>query len=339
MAQPHPTDALAALGYRFVPGTSGDPSDWVLRQTAAAEEGFAWRGQDNYDLVGATVSLWVRAQLTELCGLEEIRTGLEPAAAYGTPGWREHDGALLLLVCGNTPGGEAGVWGRALCINATTLEGAMFDYIARARRRGWAVVVADPHGEECPQRHLVRLYSLLPTHAASRVHIVGHSYGGSCSVGMIKSLPSYERIASIALTDGMGWGPTGWSHTAILTERLPGDAELEEAAAAAGDADGGQKRLLSMRASRDSRAAFAELAPAAYAPPTAEVCEFLLAVGVNWVSSEKPLGAPVVQEGACMPAVSAGHVSHPSATYAATVGVFEFLDWRDTLRAAALAGR
>ena len=145
---------------------------------------------------------------------------------------------------------------------------------------------------------------------------------------------------------------------------------------AAGDADGGQKRLQSMRASRDARAAFAELAPAAYAPPTAAVCEFLAAVGLNWVSSEKPLGAPVAQEGGAIPAVSAGHVSsapsqaatpaplqrcdlrsvplsadgwwlmrwhrqvsHPSATYAATVGVFEFLDWRDSLRAAALAGR
>ena len=44
------------------------------------------------------------------------------------------------------PGGTAGVWGRSLCINDGTLSGSMFEAIARAKSRGWAVVVADPHG-------------------------------------------------------------------------------------------------------------------------------------------------------------------------------------------------
>jgi len=32
--------ALAELGYAFVRGPSGDPSDWVLRQTAQTTEGY-----------------------------------------------------------------------------------------------------------------------------------------------------------------------------------------------------------------------------------------------------------------------------------------------------------
>jgi hypothetical protein len=116
--------ALTALGYAFVPAGSGDKNDMVLRQAADTSKGFEWRGQQDYDAVGAAVVTWVRSQLTVLCGLEEVTAGVEPAVAYATPGWREHAGPFLLLVCGSAPGGTAGVWGRSLCINASTKEGA-----------------------------------------------------------------------------------------------------------------------------------------------------------------------------------------------------------------------
>lgn len=45
---------LADLGYHFVAGPSGDPSDLVLRQLADGATGFEWRGQADYDAVGAT---------------------------------------------------------------------------------------------------------------------------------------------------------------------------------------------------------------------------------------------------------------------------------------------
>ena len=115
--------ALAALGYAFVPGPSGRASDWVMRNKDDASKGFEWRGQEDYDAVGAAVCGWVRSRLTSACGLEEVSAGLEPATAYASPGWRTHAGPFLLLVCGSKPGGTAGVWGRALCINATTHEG------------------------------------------------------------------------------------------------------------------------------------------------------------------------------------------------------------------------
>ena len=118
-------DALAALGYAYVPGNSGDKSDMVLRQATDTSKGFEWRGQQDYDKVGATVVKWIRSRLTVLGGLEEVTAGLEPATAYATPGWREHAGPFLLLVCGSAPGGAAGVWGRSLCINASTKEGGL----------------------------------------------------------------------------------------------------------------------------------------------------------------------------------------------------------------------
>jgi hypothetical protein len=47
-------------------------------------------------------------------------------------------------------------------VNRMRWAGAMFDYIARGHCRGWAVIVADPHADECPHRHIARLISLLP---------------------------------------------------------------------------------------------------------------------------------------------------------------------------------
>ena len=83
-----------------------------------------WRGQNEYDALGAAVVDWIRARLTLACGLEEVTAGIEPATAYATPGWQNHPGPFLLLVCGSAPGGTAGVWGRSLCINESTLQGA-----------------------------------------------------------------------------------------------------------------------------------------------------------------------------------------------------------------------
>ena len=137
----------------YVPGPSGEPSDLVLRQTADPSRGFAWKGQEDYDRVGAAVLADVRAKLESVCALERIELAPPPGAPPRAPrasvfrsrGARAHAGPLLLLVCGKEPGGAAGVWGRSLCINDSTRTGAMFDYVLRARALGWAVVVADPN--------------------------------------------------------------------------------------------------------------------------------------------------------------------------------------------------
>eukprot|EP00802_Teleaulax_amphioxeia_P015080 Tamp_15163.p1 GENE.Tamp_15163~~Tamp_15163.p1 ORF type:complete len:373 (-),score=59.99 Tamp_15163:445-1434(-) len=316
--------ALAALGYAFVPGPSGRASDWVMRNKDDASKGFEWRGQEDYDAVGAAVCGWVRSRLTSACGLEEVSAGLEPATAYASPGWRTHAGPFLLLVCGSKPGGTAGVWGRALCINATTHEGAMFDYIARGHAKGWAVLVADPHADECPHRHLVRLVDLLP--AAGPLLIVGHSYGAAMSLGMLKASPGAQaRLKAIALTDGMRWSPTGWVASSLLHETVPSEEEVMRAAEAVAEDKRGM-HLKSLHSVRARLLGYAELTPAAFQPPTAELLALVAAVGQNWISSAAPLDTPEnAEDGACMPAVSAGHESHPSTTHAATESVFAFL--------------
>jgi hypothetical protein len=125
------TSSLAELGYAYVAGPTGDRSDWVLRQTGNTDAGFEWRGQENYDAVGSAVLGTIKELLVEVCGLKQQKV-VGGGTCFVSPGIAESSAPLLLLVCGSEPGGAVGVWGRSLCINATLLEGAMFDYIARA---------------------------------------------------------------------------------------------------------------------------------------------------------------------------------------------------------------
>ena len=150
---------------------------------------FAWKGQENYDAVGEAVNATIREMLVTHCKLEKVTTDLAPASCWASPGLREHAGPTVVLVCGNTPGGEAGVWGRALCVNQSTLHGAMFDYIARALAKGWGVVVADPHADAAPHLHLIRLMQG-PLASKKQLLVVAHSYGAPCTLGMVCTLHS-----------------------------------------------------------------------------------------------------------------------------------------------------
>lgn len=85
------------------------------------------------------------------------------------------------------PGGSCGIWGRSLCINASTLEGAMYDYIAKAHERGWIVIVADPFGDDAsPHRHMLELSKQLLSEGQGPIMIVAHSYGAAMTLGMLK---------------------------------------------------------------------------------------------------------------------------------------------------------
>ncbi|KAL1523899.1 hypothetical protein AB1Y20_018818 [Prymnesium parvum] len=309
---PSPHDELASLGYAYIPGPTGDPSDWVLRQLSSPSEGYVFRDQAHYDAVAAAAVRWVRGALCGLCGLLPLDC-LPPSVPYASPGLKDHAGPLLLLVCGAPPGGDAAVWGRSLCINASCLHGAMFDYARRASRRGWAVLVADPHAAASPHAHLVELWrALVAPSACTRVVVVGHSYGAALAVHLLKAEAEARRkVAALALTDGMACGAEGWSGelSALLCEAVDDEAD--------GPAAAWRRRC-------------AAAAPLAFAPAAAEVRARVVQVATNFVASPLPAGTLIreaVAEGADagLREVSAGSESHPSTTHAATEEVFAFL--------------
>lgn len=309
---------LAKLGYQFVPGPSGHPSDYVMRQVKDNSKGFEWHGQENYDAVGDAVVPVVQSMLTSLCGLQPLPLPASAAAAnsvvYATPDFEKQTGPLLLLVCGIGPGGAAGIWGRALCVNTTLLEGAMFDYIARAKALGWAVLVANPNvndiqgtpvtGSECQHLHLQTLWNTyVKPFASSQVLVVAHSYGGPALAHLFKTEPSAcERIQVAALTDAGVIFPKGkWT-----CEVVPKPGEAPDSLVA-------------------QLAKYAALAPLAFQPPSSEVAARIAQVCRNFVASPLPPGTPMVADLEGVPAVSAGHEKHPSTTHSATEPVFAFL--------------
>mmetsp|Transcript_77196 Transcript_77196/g.196014 ORF Transcript_77196/g.196014 Transcript_77196/m.196014 type:complete len:343 (+) Transcript_77196:1-1029(+) len=312
---------LRRLGYQFVPGPSGLPSDLLLRQAADAQQGFQWKGQEDYDAVGDAVVAYVQGQLVALCGLEPLPLPAQNAGeggattvVYATPSFREQTAPLLVLICGAPPGGSVGVWGRKLCINASLHEGAMFDYIFRAKQLGWSVLVANPNsneiagllvsGSECSHLHLQTMWNAyVAPAAASSVLVVAHSYGACATAHLLKcEANALERIQAIAFTDG--WvNPPG----NLLREVVPGVAASQ-----------GSASFL---------AEVAQLAPLACQPASEAVERRLAEVGRDFVSSQLPAGTPVAADrrGDGVPCVSAGHQEHPSTTHAATEVVFAFL--------------
>lgn len=312
---------LAELGYAYVRGPSDDPDDYVLRSSAYPTEGFQWRGQENYDEVGAAAAAWIRSQLVERYGLRALpcKGG---ATAYVSPELSQSSAPLLILICGAAPGGDAGVWGRALCINDTTLSGSMFSYVRRAQGLGWSVLIADPHGgDACPHAHLAQLWrsSVMPS-PATRVMLVAHSYGAPVGISLMKAdVSARRRITAIAMTDGMVFVPgEGWSrsHEALLTERVPTEEE------AAMEPSG--------KAMRETLLHYAEAAPHAFEERTGRwlgesPSAVLAAVGRNFVCSESELGTTVTAKEGEMVSVSSGSDAHASTTRSAEAAVFEFL--------------
>ena len=131
---------------------------------------------------------------------------------------------LALTLAGMAPGGAAGVWGRSLCINESTLQGAMFDCIRRAQERGWAVVVANPADGKPAERHL-HLTSLwrsllAPLAAQQPLLVIAHSYGAPAVVHLLKTeAEARASLAALVLTDG--WRFDG---TSLLREVLTDEA-------------------------------------------------------------------------------------------------------------------
>jgi pimeloyl-ACP methyl ester carboxylesterase len=330
---------LRDLGYAYVAGQSGRPADLVLRQISDPTAGFVWKGQENYDALGKAVLQWVRHQLVSLCGLEECDHG-----AYATPGLQSGQHAaspVLLLVCGSRPGGDAGVWGRSLCINGSTEEGAMFAYISRAQALGWSVVVAAPHGDDSPHRHLRSLCSsLLEASGSKTILAVAHSYGAALTMSLLKAEPAARRLfKGVALTDGQVWlAKTGWTGGwSLFHEHVPSADDIARAADAIDSSGMPGAKMAAAKASLEESArmlaASFALSPESFVEPTEELATLVAGIACNFVASPLPLGAPVpFDEGlthhptwSAMAGVSAGHESHPSTTHAATENVFEFL--------------
>ena len=314
--------AVAEHGYKFIPGPSGSELDFVLRRTDDESKGFQFEGPDHFAKLAKSTMLWAREKLVTLCGLEALPGFASSATPYVTPGLLDKEAPILLLCCGDVPGGDAGTWSRRLLINEGTVTGTMFEYISRAQQRGWSVIVADSHahaGTASPHAHIIEIWQkLIAKSKASKLLIVGHSYGGPNAVGMLKAEPeAVQRLGALVGTDAMAWGAQDDWSSATLDENVPTEEEVRAARA------NNLEEALEMR---ERCASYAKSAPAAFAAPPSEVTQAIATVGRNFVASALPAGTPIRAEQGLLTLVSAGAEEHGATTNACIDAAFAFLD-------------
>ena len=107
---PMADETLASFGYKFIPGPSGRRGDFVLRKIADETAGFTFEGPEHFGSLAKAVMLWVRERLVTLCGLEALPGFSWAATPYATPNLLDKEAPVLLLCCGDVPGGDAGTW-------------------------------------------------------------------------------------------------------------------------------------------------------------------------------------------------------------------------------------
>ena len=320
---------LASLGYQMVAGPSGSKGDFVLRQLKDPKAGFVWAGEENFSALGKAVFRWCKQQLVSLCGLEAL-SGYGGATPYATPGFNKRAAPVLVLLCGDVPGGDAGTWSRRLVINDSTRAGAMFEQIFSAQQRGWSVVVPDHNGADAPHQHMQQLWQkLLRPSSFTKLLMVGHSYGGPVGLSLFKSEPeACDRLGAVVTTDGMAWGVAGWGSIEQIDETVYTEAELATQIAINKQAGGGSgESAEEMREMRDRGAKFAEMCPKAFTPPSNAVRMCVASLTRNYAASTLPVGTTIRVEPANEVLVlSAGVDSHGETTGSCIEHAFGFLE-------------
>jgi hypothetical protein len=114
---------------------------------------FAWLGQKHYDKLGDAIVNEIYAILREKYGMQQVafplaqdrRPGTEndTCPVFVSSNFQEAK-AVVVLIQGSGAV-RPGMWARALCINNSLNEGAIFGYLEQIFRRGWGVVVLNPN--------------------------------------------------------------------------------------------------------------------------------------------------------------------------------------------------
>jgi hypothetical protein len=231
----HAAAELAALGYAY--------NERDELRSLSDGSSFAFEGQKHYEKLADAVAGYVQALLLARAGLRRVLVDSVPV--FVSPDLGSRDGCLVLL-CG---AGQvaAGQWARRLCINEALDTGSVLPYVRWAQAQGLSVVIPNPNHARVrsSERHTVAVWRALlePRLPALRhVAMVAHSYGGVCTVALLRSaLPSVlQLLRGVALTDsvhgrGIDEAPLAersfFSHSCVnwVTSREPRDTLIRPA--------------------------------------------------------------------------------------------------------------
>ncbi|KAI8908744.1 Arb2 domain-containing protein [Powellomyces hirtus] len=193
---------------------SGEPFKFEVRPGSRAYN------QAHYEALGDVIGEHIETELGRDHGLVRIEIPVDAkeneatSKIMMTPNALTSEAPLLLLLPGIRV--SLGQWARSIIINDNINNGSVYSYLRHAKQMGYECLVFNSNenasekrrirGSANPQQHVEYVWKHLVRKAVSkRIGIVAHSFGGVCTLHLLKSCEAEfcERVAGIAFTDSV----------------------------------------------------------------------------------------------------------------------------------------
>lgn len=218
-------NTLQGFGYEFNHDgrlcdiKTGQPFDFRVSE----DQSF---NQKRYEAIGEIITNHIYELLETRCGLKKLyvpidRQNTEPQTfIFHSEDAFTNPDKLLLLIHGSGVV-RAGQWARRLIMNDCLDSGTQIPFIEEAKKQGYGVVVLNTNdnfvideagkrqkirGSEDPSNHVKYVWKhLVKSSSAKNIAIIAHSYGGVCTVDLVKKYfdEVKNRVFAIAFTDSV----------------------------------------------------------------------------------------------------------------------------------------
>ena len=192
----------AVFHYRFGPSLS-------LESDSGA--GFTFEGEQHYEALGTYVNAFVFCLLKEIAGLVEVwlPANNPQYCVLQSQDWTSNSNKAMVLLPGKGKVG-LGQWSRRICVNEGLNAGSMLGYVTRAQAEGYSVLVMNCNARTSTlatneSNAEATWRACMPLCKAGSVYIVAHSWGGKCTLQLLKSsfVDVSKRVVGIAFTDSV----------------------------------------------------------------------------------------------------------------------------------------
>lgn len=192
----------AVFHYRFGPSLSLE---------AESGSGFVFEGEAHYEALGSYVTAFVFCILKEICGLMEtwLPANHPQYCVFQSPDWTSNTSKAMVLIPGKGKVG-LGLWSRKICTNDGLNAGSMLSYVTRAQAEGYSILVMNCNARTSTitsneSNAEATWRACMPRCKAGSVYIVAHSWGGKCTLQLLRTCFSdiSKRVVGIAFTDSV----------------------------------------------------------------------------------------------------------------------------------------
>lgn len=186
----------------------------------ASEERLILSSQSEYDQIGNLVIGYVQSKMKKELGMKEIwipEDSGEKCNIFLSNDWETNTEKAMVLIQGARDV-RAGIWARSVCINENLELGSMLPYINQALQEKYSAIIFNPNFNKDPKTgkaikycensfaHTLYVWEkYVQRSRAKSLAIVAHSFGGVCTLELIKKHWSdfNNKVKAIAFTDSV----------------------------------------------------------------------------------------------------------------------------------------